>query len=67
MISFSVNCLVGDDGRHCRAKAACSIMLTDCEGILYGYAHVNSLKAAGPVEVSKSYLIYGMSSAMNNI
>ena len=44
IISLSVKCLVGDDGRHCRAKAACSVILTDGEKILYGYAHVNSPK-----------------------
>jgi len=41
--------------------------LTDDKGILCGNAHVNSLLAAGPVEVSKSYLIYGMSSVRKRV
>jgi len=67
IMSLSIKCLVGDDGRHCRAKAECSVILTDDKGIFFVNAHVNSLLAASPVEVSKSYLIYGMSSAINNI
>jgi hypothetical protein len=36
-------------------------MLTDDKGKTSGNIPVNSPIAAGPVDVSKSYLIYGMS------
>jgi hypothetical protein len=42
-------------------------MLTDDKGKTSGNIPVNSPIAAGPVDVSKSYLIYGMSSSINNV
>lgn len=54
IMSLSVQCLVGDDGRHCRAKAECSVILTDDRGIFFVNAHVNSLIAASPVEIIAS-------------
>jgi len=42
-------------------------MLTDDKGMTSGSTHVNSLIAAFPVEASKSHLIYGMTSAINNL
>jgi len=61
-------CLIGEDGHHHHRKIViCYVMLADDMGRTSGNTPVNSLTAACFVEVSKSYLIYGMSSAINNI
>ncbi|KEH38933.1 putative PPC domain-containing protein [Medicago truncatula] len=54
IITLAVICLVDDDGRHCRAKARCGVILTDNKGITFGSTVVNSLKAAGPVKIIAS-------------
>jgi len=53
--SLSVSCLVDEDGRHCREKAACSVSLTDNKGKTIESTSVGCLIAAGPFGVSKSY------------
>jgi hypothetical protein len=54
ILTLAVKCLFDDDGRPCRAKARCGVILTDDNGTAFGSTAVNSLKAAEPVEVSKS-------------
>jgi len=54
MLNLVVNCLVDDNGRHCRAKANCRVTLNDDQGNAFGFTDVNSLIAFGPVVVRKS-------------
>ena len=54
ILTLAVKCLIDDDGRPCRAKARCVVTLIDDKGITFGSTAVNSLKAAEPIEVSKS-------------
>ncbi|KAI5412371.1 uncharacterized protein LOC127086580 [Lathyrus oleraceus] len=55
ILSLSVRSLVGDNGRHCRAKAKCSVSWIDNKGIMYASASVNSLIAAGPAKIITAY------------
>jgi len=50
VLTLAVKCFVDDDGRHCRAKATCGVILIDDNRITFGSIAANSLKEAEPVE-----------------
>lgn len=59
--------VIGDDGRLHRKNIMCSVMSTNDKGKTSGNTPVNHLIAAEPVDVRKLYLIYRMTSAINNL
>ncbi|KAL5081864.1 hypothetical protein RYX36_010285 [Vicia faba] len=51
ILFLSIRSLVGDNGRHCREKAMCTVTCTDDQGNLFANTCVNSLIAAGRVDI----------------
>jgi hypothetical protein len=52
--SLSLQCLADEDGRPCRNKATCYVLLTDAKGNTFESTGVNSLIADGPIKVRKT-------------
>ncbi|CAI8616692.1 unnamed protein product [Vicia faba] len=51
ILFLAIRCLVGDNGRHYREKAMCTITCTNDQGNLYVNTCVNSLIATGYVDI----------------